>query len=151
MLRAFEVEAVDIFQGQRVLELGAGVGLLSLCPGGGSRPIKTIGFQAFLPASPGEARASSPFRRRFAARSGAKEVHATDGSPRAVRLLRRSVRATQLDWLVVAEGGRASAAARLQAMGLRPPFDVVICAALGYVALETFKALLCVLDLAAWR
>lgn len=30
MLRAFEAEALDIFQGQRVLELGAGVGLLSL-------------------------------------------------------------------------------------------------------------------------
>ena len=35
----------------------------------------------------------------------------------------------------------------MRRLGLQAPFDVVVCAALGYVALEAFQALLCVLDL----
>eukprot|EP00913_Durusdinium_trenchii_P006570 g6173.t1 len=113
--------------GRRVLELGAGIGLLSI----------------------------------MAALGGAAEVVSTDASWSSVGLIERNaqythtrgvrgaVAARQLDWANVTNmQSERLARRRLQDLQIGPgPFDVVICSALGYVKLTTFKALLCILDL----
>ncbi|CAK9067646.1 unnamed protein product [Durusdinium trenchii] len=126
-LEALAAPPFQIFRGRRVLELGAGIGLLSI----------------------------------MAALGGAAEVVSTDASWSSVGLIERNaqythtrgvrgaVAARQLDWANVTNmQSERLARRRLQDLQIGPgPFDVVICSALGYVKLTTFKALLCILDL----
>eukprot|EP00439_Symbiodinium_sp_Y106_P083589 s855_g23.t2 len=117
--------------GSRVLELGAGIGLAAIT----------------------------------ATLAGAKVV-ATDGSSEAVQLMQRNIEANldseqaarirpvRLDWTTIVQGAdvdptpvRKLAVQRLRDAGLSGTFDVVVCAALGYVPVQIFHALLGILDL----
>jgi len=140
MMRWMETLAAPplmLFKNRRVLELGAGVGLLAV----------------------------------MSALGGAKQVVATDYSGEAVRLIRKNLAlglgdraasrhvAWQMDWMNISEHirrtadkstsheRRAAGLSALQNHYILPPFDVVVCSALGYVKGKAFEALLCVLDL----
>ncbi|CAE7206308.1 mettl21a [Symbiodinium necroappetens] len=133
MMRWLEHKAMTsgVFRGSRVLELGAGIGLAAIT----------------------------------ATLAGAKVV-ATDGSSEAVQLMQRNIAANldneqaarirplHLDWTTIVQGAdmdpqpvKKLAMQRLSDAGVSGTFDVVVCAALGYVSVQTFHALLGILDL----
>mmetsp|Transcript_76731 Transcript_76731/g.211982 ORF Transcript_76731/g.211982 Transcript_76731/m.211982 type:complete len:386 (+) Transcript_76731:130-1287(+) len=137
----------SIFQGRRVLELGAGIGLLSL--------VAALGGAESVTATDASSRALALIRR-----------NARNALPAGRR---RALAARRLDWTNVSRQAAGAGAARAVAVGpprtaphsarelgwqaLRragvqgPAFDVVICSALGYVPPRVFRSLLCVLDL----
>ncbi|CAE7754534.1 eef1akmt3 [Symbiodinium pilosum] len=137
MMRWMEERAIasSMFRGRRVLELGAGIGLAAI----------------------------------LATLHGAIVV-ATDASGEAVQLIRRNINTNldsgqaakihplRLDWTGIIGGSdldpdvgpmsrKALARQRLNDAGVTGNFDIVVCAALGYVEVLTFHSLLGILDL----
>ncbi|CAE7230716.1 METTL21A [Symbiodinium natans] len=134
MMRWMENKAIAAggLRDQRVLELGAGIGLAAIT-----------------------------------AALGGAHVLATDGSGDAVQLMKRNIQANldreqatrirpiRLDWTTIIVQGadmepgpkKEAAMRRLMEAGVSGPFDIVVCAALGYVQIQVFHALLGILDL----
>ena len=136
MMRWMEERAIasNMFRDQRVLELGAGIGLAAI----------------------------------LASLAGASVV-ATDASNQSVQLIRKNVRtnlgdqgritALALNWTQIvnfedpsldaldARSRKELARKRLADARVPGHFDIVVCAALGYVPVSTFHALLGILDL----
>lgn len=132
MMRWMEARAASkTFSDQRVLELGAGIGLAAI----------------------------------FASLAGASVV-ATDASNQAVQLIRKNIQANlgdrgritalpalRLDWTQIVNPSldpssrKERARQKLAEAGVSGHFDIVVCAALGYVPISTFHALLGILDL----
>ena len=131
MMRWMEERAASkMFKDQRVLELGAGIGLAAI----------------------------------FASLAGASVV-ATDASDQAVQLIHQNIQANlgdqgritalRLDWTQIVDlnprldprSRKERARQKLAEAGVSGPFDMVVCAALGYVPISTFHALLGILDL----